>query len=400
MSAGKASKSLLQQLLENTLAGLFLSAWAPENGRRASSWHIAVCHSDTPRATAAYVSRVPRDWPPEAITCYTSLLDGQPGGERGFPDAGVMAAIIELEGIWKTYDTVVAVRDFRLEVPRSRTMGLIGPNGAGKTTLLRIIATLAKPDRGRVTVCGSDALTDPRQIRRRAAFMPAEFGCPLNMTIGEYLTYFACMGGVPRRKRRAVIEDALALTDLSGREDVLIRGLSTGNRKRMFLAKTLLSDPEILILDEPASGLDPRARIEVRSIFKELAAMGKTIIISSHILSDIEDICTDVCIIEAGKEVISGSIEEMRSRYAEPNRIVRLRVRPNDADRAETALRADPNVLRCERSDAQLVVWSGRANCNFILKTLIDDGIEVLDMREERPDLETVFMRSTKGIIT
>lgn len=308
--------------------------------------------------------------------------------------------MIQVEGLWKSYDTLVAVRDFSLTVEEKQTVGLIGPNGSGKTTLLRMISTLAKPDRGTIQVCGFDTREQPREVRRRISFMPAEFGFPLDMSIQEYMDYFACAAGVARRDRRRVVDEVLELTDLKGREDVIVRGLSTGNRQRLLLAKTLLSDPEILLLDEPASGLDPRARAEVRALLKELADMGKTVLISSHILADIEDICGSVCILEQGRKVIAGPLSELRSQYASPDKILSLRVPEEETDRAVGLLTQVDGVIRCARVKDEVHVASAEANCNYILKVLLDSGIEVLELHEEQPDLEDIFLETTKGVVS
>jgi ABC-2 type transport system ATP-binding protein len=308
--------------------------------------------------------------------------------------------MIQIDGLWKTYDTVIAIRDFSLTVAGKQTVGLIGPNGSGKTTLLRMISTLSKPDTGTIRVCGFDALDEPREVRRRISFMPAEFGFPLDLSILEYMDYFACASGVPRRERRRVVDQVLQLTDLKGREDVIVRGLSTGNRQRLLLAKTLVSDPEILLLDEPASGLDPRARAELRALLKELADMGKTIVISSHILADIEDICTSVCILEEGKRVLSGQISGLRTQFASPDKIVRLKVPEAEIDRVVGFLSQLDGVLRCVRERDELHVASAYANCNYILKALIDLGVEVLEVHEVKPDLEDIFLETTKGVVS
>ena len=200
------------------------------------------------------------------------------------------AAVVEIDDVTKTFDNLVAVSDVSLRVEQGQTLGLIGPNGAGKTTLLRLISSLAKPDSGDIRIHGTSVRKSPRTVRMQLGFMPAEFGSPRNLNIGEYLDYFGCMYGIPKTERQRRIVDVSTLTDLNGREEVMVKGLSTGNKQRLLLAKTLLHDPELLVLDEPASGLDPRARTELRAIVRELASMGKTIIISSHILPDIEEI--------------------------------------------------------------------------------------------------------------
>ncbi len=308
--------------------------------------------------------------------------------------------MIRVESVWKRYDTVVAVRDFSFSVARGMTMGLIGPNGSGKTTLLRMISTLAKPDSGSIRIGGVCCLENPRAIRRQLAFMPAEYGYPPNMTIREYLDYFACAAGVPRHQRDASIDEILELTELRANHDVLIRGLSTGNRQRLLLAKTLLGDQELLLLDEPASGLDPRARAEVRALLKELAKMGKTIVISSHILADLEDICDSVCIIEQGRMIASDNIEELRGKHRAPNRLVHLRVAEGKVPQAAALIGNLDDVLKCEIFQGRLEVASVNANCNFILRCLLDNDIEVLELVEDRPNLEDIFIASTKGVVS
>ncbi|MBN2711925.1 MAG: ABC transporter ATP-binding protein [Planctomycetes bacterium] len=314
--------------------------------------------------------------------------------------------MINIEGVYKSYDTLVAVNDFHLEIEPGSTLGLIGPNGSGKTTLLRMISTLAKPDRGRITINGVDSREKPYAIRRRLGFMPAEFGVPGHMNIGEYMEYFACAAGIARKDRPEAIGDILELTDLAGREDVNVRGLSTGNKQRLLLAKTLLGDPDLLVLDEPASGLDPRARVEVRCLLKELSSMGKTIIVSSHILADLEDICSGICIIEEGKRVAAGNITDLREGMRKPHRFVHLMVRPSQSSVAYDSLNNLEGVMNCElfadkagKAD-RLEISSMEANCNYILRALLAADVEILEMREEIPDLEDIFFDQTKGVVS
>jgi len=230
--------------------------------------------------------------------------------------------------------------------------------------------------------------------------MPAEFGCPRNMTIGEYLNYFGCMYGIPRGDRAQRIADVCQLTDLTGREHVMVKGLSTGNRQRLLLAKTLLHDPDLLILDEPASGLDPRARTELRSIVRALAAMGKTIIISSHILPDIEEISDRIGIIEAGKLVLDGDLQSLRSHHGMAKRVVRVRVAAEDVDRTEAILKGHELVESCQRRDQFLIVESDEPTGNFLLAEMLKHDIHILQFAEVELDLEEIFMKSTAGKVT
>ena len=307
--------------------------------------------------------------------------------------------VVEIENVSKAYDDVVAVDRVSLRVRTGETLGLIGPNGAGKTTLLRLISSLAKPDSGDIRVQGQSVWDNPRLLRRKLGFMPAEFGSPRNLTINEYLEYFACMYGIPREERRQRIRDVCELTDLSGRGDVMVKGLSTGNRQRLLLAKTLLHDPLLLVLDEPASGLDPRARIELRAIVRELAALGKTIIISSHILPDIEEISDRIGILEAGRLVLDGDLQTLRARQG-ANRRVTLRVVSEETSRAAEVLSQLPGVASCERRDELLLITSEEPNCNFVLAELLRHEIQILQFAENELDLEEIFMQSTAGKVT
>jgi ABC-2 type transport system ATP-binding protein len=309
------------------------------------------------------------------------------------------ACFIELDNVRKSYDTLVAVNDISMTIERGRTIGLIGPNGAGKTTLLRMIATLAKPDQGRILINGIDVAREPRKVRNLLGFMPAEFGCPRQLTMGEYMAYFACLHGVPKEQREQCISDVFELTDLKGREDVLVSGLSTGNKQRLLLAKTLVSDPQLLILDEPASGLDPRARRELRVILKELANMGKSILVSSHILADIQDVSDYICIMEEGRLVVDGDIKELQTEYSE-RRAIHLSVAAERLEQATDVIGALPGVAECRIDDNRLLVVSDETNCNYVLAALIAADIEVLGLADDIPDLEEVFMRKTEGKVT
>ncbi len=307
---------------------------------------------------------------------------------------------VDIQSVTKTYDELIAVQNVSLQVPRGSTLGLIGPNGAGKTTLLRIVSSLARPDIGDVRIEGKSVREDPRGVRRHLGFMPAEFGCPRNVTIEEYLDYFGCMYGLTPDDRRQRMRDVCELTDLSGREHVYVKGLSTGNRQRLLLAKTLLHDPSVLILDEPASGLDPRARNELRAIIKTLASLGKAIIISSHILPDIEDISDRIGILEAGQLVLQGDLTTLRAQSGTARRTIRLRVTSDDIQRAVEAIRRLNGVASCDIRDQNIVITSDESNSNYLLAALLEHGIRVLQFSENETNLEEIFMRSTAGKVT
>jgi ABC-2 type transport system ATP-binding protein len=308
--------------------------------------------------------------------------------------------VVEIDRVTKTFDDLVAVDQISLRVNRGQTLGLIGPNGAGKTTLLRMICTLARPDSGDVRVLGESVRQSPQSVRRNLGFMPAEFGSPRNLSIAEYLEFFGCMSGISPAERPQRIRDVCELTDLSGREHVMVRGLSTGNRQRLLLAKTLLHDPQLLILDEPASGLDPRARNELRSIVRTLASLGKTIIISSHILPDIEEISDSIGIIEAGRLVLDGDIGTLRAQHQTTTKVTRVRVPQEEIENAKATLSQMTQVKSCEFKEHFLHVTSDEPNGNFVLTELLSRNILVLQFAEDEPNLEDIFMRSTAGKVT
>ncbi len=309
-------------------------------------------------------------------------------------------AVVEIDNVSKSFDDIVAVDRVSLRVEQGQTLGLIGPNGAGKTTLLRLISTLAKPDSGDIRLLGVSVCEEPRAIRRVIGFMPAEFGSPRNLNIEEYLDFFSCMYDIPRSERRQRVRDVCELTDLRGREDVMVKGLSTGNRQRLLLAKTLLHDPDLLVLDEPASGLDPRARTELRAIVRELASIGKTIIISSHILPDIEDISDCIGILEAGQLVLDGSLDTLRNDRTHTHCVVKLRVPPEETERAAELIEPLDGVISCERVDQMLLISSDEPDGNFILAELLKHNIRIVQFTEDEPDLEEIFMRFTAGKVT
>ena len=309
-------------------------------------------------------------------------------------------AVVEIDNVTKTFDSLTAVNAVSLQLHQGQTLGLIGPNGAGKTTLLRMISSLAKPDAGDIRIQGDSVRSNPLGVRSRLGFMPAEFGSPRNLTIYEYLDYFGCLYAIPRAARRQRIREVCELTDLTGREEVMVKGLSTGNKQRLLLAKTLLHDPELLVLDEPASGLDPRARTELRVIVKALASLGKTIIISSHILPDIEDISDRIGIMEAGSLVLDGDLVSLREGSGAASNVVKLNVDVGATDRAAEILRGLPDVESCEDRDGTLVINTNQENGNFVLAAMLEHNIRVVQFAEDAPNLEEIFMRSTAGKVT
>ena len=263
--------------------------------------------------------------------------------------------MIEVISFTKKYGDFLAVDRLNLKIERGEIFGFIGPNGAGKSTTIRFLSTLLRPTDGEGVIAGHSVTRDPLGVRRVIGYMPDNFGVYDGMKVWEFLDFFAVAYQVPRTRRRQVINDVLELLDLTHKRDAYVNGLSRGMKQRLCLAKTLVHDPPVLILDEPASGLDPRARLEMKALLKELQAMGKTILISSHILSELADFCSSIGIIERGVLLAAGSIAEIQ-RQLQTHRQVRVRVL-GDAEVKTTmidALRSDA----CTVQQLQLIVRS------------------------------------------
>ena len=308
--------------------------------------------------------------------------------------------MIEVVNLSKRYDGHWAVRGINFAVQEGEIFGFIGPNGAGKTTTIRIMSTLLDPTAGTIRVNGKCVVSDPEDVRRHIGYMPDTFGVYERISVWEYLDFFAAAYGVDRRQRRRVIDGIMDLTDLHSLRDRLTGELSKGMRQRLCLAKTLVHDPKVLILDEPANGLDPRARIEFRALLKELRAMGKTIVISSHILTELSDICTSVTILEKGKVVAAGSIDAIKQAL-QPGRVFRLEVL-DGFDAARAALQEIPQVAAV-RSDtsALLFQFTGpREQVPELVRALVRKGVAVTGFHEVHTDLEGLFMQLTKGEVS
>ena len=308
--------------------------------------------------------------------------------------------MIEVENLTKNYEGHWAVRGVSFSVGEGDIFGFIGPNGAGKTTSIRIISTLLDPTSGTVRVGGRSATAEAEAVRRLIGFMPDNFGVYERITVWEYLDFFAAAYGIDRRSRAAAIEGIMELTDLVELRDRLTGELSKGMRQRLCLAKTLVHDPKVLILDEPANGLDPRARIEFRALLKELRSMGKTILISSHILTELSDICTSVAILEKGKVVASGSIDSIK-KALQPGLAFRLEVL-GGGEAARGALEGLPNVgsVSVDGDILRFQFTAARQDVAELVRSLVTKGIAITGLQEEKTDLEGLFMRLTKGEVT
>ena len=308
--------------------------------------------------------------------------------------------MIEITNFGKRYGDFVAVERLNLRIEAGELFGFIGPNGAGKSTTIRFLATLLKATRGEGTVNGFSVTKDPLNVRRSVGYMPDNFGVYDGMKVWEFLDFFAVAYQVPRSKRKHVIGDVLELLDLTHKRDDFVNGLSRGMKQRLCLAKTLVHDPPVLILDEPSSGLDPRARLEVKALLKELRRMGKTILISSHILSELADCCTSIGIIERGQLLMHGPIDEVYRRI-QRNRIIELKIMDN-MDAAMSILRSCPELRDVQPFDHRVTVEleGGDEHVAALLEQLLAGGVRLRSFAEKDPTLEDVFMLVTKGLVT
>ncbi len=307
--------------------------------------------------------------------------------------------VIKTVNLTKRYGTLVALSNLNLEIAEGDCFGFIGPNGAGKTTTIKILATLLQPTWGEARVCDLVVGYQSRQIRPLIGFVPDYFGAYEDMVVQEYLEFFAASYNIHGSARVKVVNDVLELTDLGYKRDALVDGLSRGMKQRLSIARVLLHDPKLLLLDEPAGNLDPRARIELRELLKELRRMGKTIVISSHILPELQDLCNTVGIIEQGELLYSGPWTEI-VRRAKSGTVLQVSVAHNQ-QLAAAMLSEDPNIETIENLPAflQISLKPGIEDYTFVPQRLIQNGFKLTMLKEEEVNLETAFMRLTKGMV-
>jgi len=357
--------------------------------------------------------------------------------------------IVQTQHLTKRYNNFTALSDLNLTIERGSIYGFIGPNGAGKTTTMRILATLLQPSEGQAWVSGYPVTERAKEVRQRIGYMPDFFGVYDNMKVWEYLDFFAAAYKVPQEKRRTMIGDLLALVDLSAKRDAFVEELSRGMKQRLCLARTLVNEPDLLILDEPASGLDPHARIELRELLKELRTLGKTILISSHILTELAEMCTHVAIIERGRLLVSGGVNDILQAM-QPAREIYVRVLSRSSDAVST-INTVPGVLgarlfppgyrRGQGEAVELMVSTPPLPTTFappnpaippppgaippppsaippngpatiivrvngddallsaMLARMAQGGIPVFGFEESQGDLEEIFLRTTRGLV-
>ena len=320
-----------------------------------------------------------------------------------------MSALIEIRELSKQFAKRTAVDRVSLTIESGEIFGLVGPNGAGKTTTMRMLVTLLQPDHGEIQVGGHSVQKAPRAVRRMIGFMPDSFGVYGDMTVQEYLDFFGACYQIPPAQRLNLINDLLELVDISHRRDDMVDTLSRGLKQRLGLARVLIHDPSILVLDEPASGLDPRARVEIRELLLEISRLGKTIVFSSHILADVAELCTRVAIMESGKVVAVGTLDQL-SEQAVPHRLIRVAfLNQVDLEKAQSILAALPGVSSVRAQDGLGKSEWISLEAEFVgddqllqqlLASLVGQGLPIVHFSEETQNLEEVFMRTTRGIVS
>ncbi len=307
--------------------------------------------------------------------------------------------MIELIDFGKDYGDFTAVERLNLKINAGEMFGFIGPNGAGKSTSIRFLATLLKASRGEGIVNGFSVTQQPMQVRQSVGYMPDNFGVYDGMKVWEFLDFFAVAYRIPKAQRKKIIKDVLELLDLGYKRDDFVNGLSRGMKQRLCLAKTLVHDPPVLILDEPTSGLDPRARIDVKALLKELRRMGKTILISSHILTELADCCTSIGIIERGQLLLHGPMMEVYRRIRR-NRIVEIKF-TSEQEAGISIVRSSPHMrdIQIENNTCVVELETDDAGVQALLEQLTNRRIGIRSFADKDPSLEDVFMLVTKGLV-
>ena len=313
------------------------------------------------------------------------------------PENAPPIVAVQTIGLTRTYGAITALNALDLTIHRGDLFGFIGSNGAGKTTTLRILATFLQPSAGRAQVLGHDVVTEADAVRHVIGYMPDFFGVYKDMEVTEYLDFFGACYKIPTAQREKTVLDVLELVGLSEKRGSLIGALSRGMQQRLGLARVLIHDPQVLLLDEPASGLDPRARIEMMAILQELQRLGKTIIISSHILSELQTLCNRVAIIEKGRLIYSGPVQGVRDQMA--SGLVYWVTTRDQTVQALEILRARPEIAEATQVDGQVKVTfkSHDIDPGFLAEALVQGGVRITGLWEDELGLEEVFLRVTRG---
>lgn len=305
--------------------------------------------------------------------------------------------MLKITNLVKKYGRFTAVDNLSMEISEGQIFGFVGANGAGKTTTMRIVAGLLQPTSGEILVDGADILSSSRNVKKKIGYMPDFFGVYDDLKVDEYMNFYSGIYGIPYRERKAISDQLLELVDLSYKKDFYVDSLSRGMKQRLCLARSLIHDPRLLILDEPASGLDPRARVEMKNILRELKNMGKTILISSHILSELAEMCTVIGIIDRGRMSVSGSVEEITEKLTRTGKL-KIKVR----DRLEQAvklLQEQPSIgeIAINGDIVEADTGADEQVLSDILKRLVMQDIPIVSFAQTGGSLESVFMQLTEG---
>lgn len=324
--------------------------------------------------------------------------DASPAAGNGdSPAAAERPLVVDVRNLWVRYGRMVAVKGIDLQIPQGEVFGFIGPNGAGKSSTIKVLATLQRSFEGTARVNGIDVRVDPTAVREQMGYVPDFFGVYEDLTAREYLHFFAAAYRIQRSKRESIVNDVLELTDLTNKIDAQVDTLSRGMKQRLSLARVLLHDPELLLLDEPTSGLDPRARIEVRELLKALTEMGKTILISSHILHELAHLCTRIGIIEAGEMVAQGSMNDIY-RQLSLLRVVHVQL-ANHSPELLARIRAIDGVENVDEQVDRIAIQlhEEQTSVEDLHDALVEQGGRVRMFQPEAMDMETAFMKLTQG---
>jgi ABC-2 type transport system ATP-binding protein len=320
--------------------------------------------------------------------------------EAAEPPAAIVGrpAIVEARGLVKRYNGTIAVAGVDLSIPEGEIFGLVGPNGAGKTTMLRMLATLLAPTSGDAEIAGESVRRNPQAVRRVLGYMPDAFGVYDDMKVWEYLDFFGRCYGLGPAQRKRMIGDLLELVDLAHKRDAYVQSLSRGMQQRLCLAHALVHDPQVLLLDEPASGLDPRARVELRELLRELRAIGKTILISSHILPELEELCTSVAIVDHGRVLAAGTINEIGQKLR-VGEVLRIRVLGEEAQvraaRAWFEGREDVASASIDAGQIEIGFRGDEAGAAELLAAAVRAKIRVASYSPAATDLQELFLQVT-----
>lgn len=310
--------------------------------------------------------------------------------------------MIEIKGLTKKYGSFYALNDLNLTLSEGTVFGFVGANGAGKSTTFSILATLLQPTAGDAFINGKSVKTDPHEVRKQIGYMPDFFGVYDQLKADEYLDFYGASYGIAEAKRKELIPQLLELVNLSHKRYEYVDLLSRGMKQRLCLARALIHDPQVLILDEPASGLDPRARVEMRDILRQLKGMGKTILISSHILPELAEMCDEIGVIDGGRLIAHGSVSDIQAQL-KGERLITVKLK-GLADRAIRFFEEDPFVSGIEEfHDKHTITFKYRGSEDDqmrLLKNALEENLFILSFAEQETDLEDVFMEITKGVDT